>query len=204
MAVVTVQITVESDDATPLPLEDVRWTIKDQAETQVLDSGLTDSLGETGDILLEDATTYKLFLKNPYTTFASPFTVAVVAITDPQTFTFQGDYAPQQGPSGEDLCTIYGTLFNTDGTPYALQAVLLDNVYGATDLAGRSVLGARSEKITDEEGRFQLEAFRGSTVRITIQGTRKSFRVVIPDQDEVDIRTLEASAEDEIQDVVRG
>lgn len=204
MATVTVNITVTSDEATPVALEGVRWTIKDAGDTTVYDSGLTDSSGETGDVLLEDDTTYNLYLKKPYTAFSAPESLPVSATTDPQSFTFTGAYDPQPGPTGDDLCTVYGTLFNPDGSPYALQAVLVDNLYGAVDLADRSVMGHRAEVVTDSNGRFEIEVFRGATVRITVQGTRKSFRVEIPDQDEVDIVDLEASAEDEIQDVVRG
>lgn len=205
MALVTVQITVESDDATPIPLADAHWTITENGgTTTVYDSGITDSSGETGDILLEDGTTYDFHVKKPYVSFSTPFDLVVAPTTDPQVFSFDGTYDPPDDPTALETCTIYGELFNPDGSPYALQAVIVDNVWGATDVQNRSVMGKRADVLTNSNGYFEVEAFRGATVRITIQGTRKSFRVVIPDQDTVDIRVLEAAAEDEIQDVVRG
>jgi len=200
MALVTVSLLVQTPDAEPL--EHVRYTVLNVAETVVYDTGLTSSTGASEEMELEDGATYSIRLVKPYTTFSEPETIVVAPVTDPQEFTLEGTYVDPAVPSGQDLCRVYGIALHTDGTPYTDADVVVDNLFGDVILGDWSIFGPRMSGRTSATGQFEVEVLRGATVRIVVQGTTLAARVVIPDQSMVHINELLEQAEAEIQDVV--
>jgi hypothetical protein len=203
MSLVEVTVQVQTDDDTPVPIEDVYYTLQDDGQTQVFEDGQTDASGEAGPFALTAGETYRLLLRKEKVTFTVPESFSVAGPA-PETKTITGSPFTIGTPSDVSLCRVYGDVRRLDAFPWENCTVLVDNLYNNSVIDDLLILHPRLEAQTDTSGVWWIDLLRGSVVRFSFQYAKLIMRVQIPDQASVDLATLYQSAELEIDEVVRG
>jgi len=204
MSLVEVTLHVQTDDAVPVDIADVYFTLLDDSQTVVLEDGQTDVAGEAGPFALTSSTSYKLLLRKEGVTFTVPTTINVGAGPSPEIHDIDGTEDAVGTPSDPAVCRIYGTIVRLDNFPWTTSTVLIDNLYNTSVIGDKCVLHPRLEVMTNTAGVWWVDLIRGSVVRISFQYSGLSIRVQIPDLETVSINTLYQTAETEIDEVVRG
>ena len=193
-----VTITVQVDADTPV--SGVRYTVSNADESVVYASGLTDDEG-SALVSLASSTTYVMRFVYPFAVFTDPDELITLADAE-QTTLYTVTLRDTVFPSGQDLCTIYGQAIDSSGQAHPYTGVTVDNLFGQIPSSQWSLLGPRVSTITDVDGKFHVECLRGSTIRLTVDGTNLSIRCVVPDQAQVTFNSLLLESENEIQELV--
>ena len=91
-------------------------------------------------------------------------------------------------PSAPDLCVVYGYVNDSAGQPIAAACVSADPEL--PQVVSGAQTGDRTIHVqTRENGYFEIELVRGSTVRFQIEGTEYDEVKVVPDAASQDITT---------------
>ena len=196
------QVVIIVKDDSDNPLEGVKVTVTDEAQTVVYADLITDSEGECDPFAVENSSTYLVLLSHPFTTFTIPEEIVLDDSLE-QEFILEGVYNDPSVPVPE-LCRIYGYLKHIDGSSWRHATVIIDNLWGVPSIDGALVLGKRTETSTDENGFFEIDVVRGVTARISVENTGFIVRVKVPNSAAVNLSDLMTEAEQEIPEVVRG
>ena len=103
--------------------------------------------------------------------------------------------AKQASPPTPDICVVYGTILDANGTPETESQV---QVYVKNTEASKEgqfvnsygVTAAPIETFTNDAGFWEVDIMRGATVRINIPAINLDTEVIIPDAVSAEITTL--------------
>lgn len=190
------QKVIVKEAVTDLPLQNTRVRVYNDAMTQLVAQGYTNSLGEI-ELYLNDGD-YKVNLYRLGThTFTNPHDLTVVApYTD---VTYYGTPITLPSPTSPEGCMVYGWLTELDGvTP--MEAEVTIEIVGGKQFTSGGLQVPRSQTVVtsrDTDGYWQVELVRSS--EFTDPLTRYAFKVdgiaqcefIVPDVDNINFANMD-------------
>lgn len=184
------QVDLQINDQSSVGVPNFSVSIFDSTNTVYLGTVTTDSSGHA--TFNRNSGTYKLRpVKAGYTITPTPVTLVVTANT---TLTLTANVFVPPAPPGPNLCVLFGTVANSDGSPLVGSKVVMRNLVPFFN-NDRIMSGQQESVLTDSNGFFSLAQVQGTKIRLEIQDAGVVVNLTVPAQSSQDLTTLLASVD---------
>ena len=186
-------VVVQDEDSNPLTAEVQLWT----SEGERVSQGTTDANGEV--VFKVSNGTWTLYIGASGYEISNPYTQVISGAAETKTITLSEMSATI--PTDPTVCTVYGYLYNTDGTAIANAKVKARIIDIPAYNTGKGFTKDTVVAYTQSNGKFELGLLRSSEIvrstdvdgvwEISIDEIGYRKKVIVPDEDTALFTTLE-------------